>query len=105
MPASFASYIAMSAARSMSVALGRPASCGRCRRSPPIRVALGQVERPVERTEHASRDRGGLVLVDVLEQHRELVAAEAGRRVLGPDRPARRSATWRMSSVALDVTE
>ena len=48
--------------------------------------ALGQAERPIERLQDARRDRRRLALVHVDQEQRELVAAEAGRRVLRPDR-------------------
>ena len=59
----------------------------------------------VEGLQHARGDDDRLVLVDVLEEDAELVAAEAGGRVLGPDRLDEAGRHQADQRVTLDVAE
>ena len=91
LPASFALYMAMSAARSMSVASGESGrAVGDADADADAERPLRQLERTVERVEDPVGDQRRLLLVDFFEQQRELVAAEAGGGVApaGSSRPA-----------------
>ena len=66
---------------------------------------LGQDERRFERRQDAGGDDRGVLLVDVVEQDRELVAAEPAGRVLGADRGEQALGDHRQDRVRLDVAE
>ena len=106
LPDSFAWYIAMSAARSMSVERVRPAELWAMPMLPPSRIDRSG---STNGSSSAARARGATVaaslLVDVVEEDRELVAAEAPGRVLRADDREEPLGDHREHGVGVDMAE